>query len=822
VRFLSLELVPGETLEQRIARGPVPHDEVVAIAGKIAEGLEYAHERGIVHRDLKPANVKLTPEGEVKILDFGLAKAVTGEITSGGPTSTPTVMPTMTSAGTAIGLILGTAAYMSPEQARGRPVDKRADVWAFGALLYEMLTGRRPFEGETISDTIAAVLTKQVDLGAVPEPELRRLLARCLERDAKMRLRDIGEARIALGARPEEAAAERASPAVTPASARWVLALLPVIAVAGLAAGWWLHRPSPVSPSRARWSLAIPDGLAINTIEQINVAVSRDGKQQAVVVLDANAVPHLLLRSEDALAPRVLQDTDRAAGPFFSPDGKWLAFFRDAKLFKIPVAGGPPVNLAHTTGQPRGATWSPDGHIYLTPDAASPLQRVKEEGGAPEDVTKLDDRRGERTHRWPEALPDGSAVLFTCDDQSSTEYYDDARIEALRPATGERKVVLEGASVARYLPSGHLVFSRGGSLYAVRFDAKALVTQGSPFSGDRGGSHRRQHGSGQLRALPGRPRGVDPGRDGNVLEAALGHPRRCRDLRRHPPCAVQRAGALPRRDARGAHRRGGWGLGPLGLRRRTGVHDTPDHGAVHLSPRLDAGQQAHRLRHAGCRGRSRSRTSGRSPGRPPTAAPTRRSCSRRRGRSSPAGSRRTDGACCSTGWTPAPCSGTSGSFPLDGERKPSVLLGGPAFKSHATLSPDGRFLAYTSTEGGLPSVFVRPFPSGDARWQISTPQGTEPRWSADGRELFYRWGGTLYAVRIDASHGFAAGRPEKLFDRIAIAAIVTTYGASPDGKRFFTFRSPTGIAEQRTVNVDLGFAQRLTAGECKGLMGPIE
>jgi len=811
VRFLSLELVPGETLEQRIARGPVPHDEVVAIAGKIAEGLEYAHERGIVHRDLKPANVKLTPEGEVKILDFGLAKAVTGEITSGGPTSTPTVMPTMTSAGTAIGLILGTAAYMSPEQARGRPVDKRADVWAFGAVLYEMLTGRRPFEGETISDTIAAVLTKQVDLGAVPEPELRRLLARCLERDARMRLRDIGEARIALGTRPEEAAAERARPAATPASARWLLALLPVIAVAGLAAGWWLHRPSPVPPSRARWSLAIPEGLSINTIEQINVAVSRDGTQQAVVVLDANAVPHLLLRSEDAIAPRVLQDTDRAAGPFFSPDGKWLAFFRDAKLFKIPVAGGPPVNLAHTTGQPRGATWSPDGHIYLTPDAASPLQRVKEEGGAAEDVTKLDDRRGERTHRWPEALPDGSAVLFTCDDQSSTEYYDDARIEALRPATGERKVVLEGASVARYLPSGHLVFSRGGTLYAVRFDAKALVTQGSPFPVIAGVATDVSTGAvsfavsqdGRAVWIPGETgtswKQLWVTRDGAETSVAI------------PPAPYNELALSP--DGTHVALTGGeGGVSDLWVydvaresmtRLTTGQFIsrpvwTPDSKRIAFGTRLQGPQSQQNLWQIAWKAADGS---------------TDQEVLFEKARAQlPSGFTADGRRMLFDGVDASALQRDIWIIPLDGERKPSVLLGGPAFKSQATLSPDGRFLAYTSTEGGLPSVFVRPFPSGDARWQISTPQGTEPRWSADGRELFYRWGGTLYAVRIDASHGLAAGRPEKLFDRIAIAAIVTTYGASPDGKRFFTFRSPTGIAEQRTVNVDLGFAQRLTAG----------
>ncbi len=816
VRFLSLELVPGETLEQRIARGPVPHDEVVAIAAKIAEGLEYAHERGIVHRDLKPANVKLTPEGEVKILDFGLAKAVTGEVSSGGPTSTPTVMPTMTSAGTAIGLILGTAAYMSPEQARGRPVDKRADVWAFGAVLYEMLTGRRPFEGETISDTIAAVLTKQVDLGAVPEPELRRLLARCLERDAKMRLRDIGEARIALGTRPEEAAAERASPAATPASGRWLLALLPVIAVAGLGAGWWLHRPSPVSQSRARWSLAIPEALSINAIEQINVAVSRDGKQQAVVVLDANAVPHLLLRSEDAIAPRVLQDTDRATGPFFSPDGEWLAFFRDAKLFKIPVAGGPPVHHADTTGQPRGATWSRDGYIYLTPDAASPLQRVKEGGGAPEAATKLDDGRGERTHRWPEALPDGSAVLFTSDDQSSTEYYDDARIEALRPTTGERKVVLEGASVARYAPSGHLVFSRGGILYAVRFDPKTLATKGSPFPVIEGVSTDVSTGAASF-ALSEDGRAVwIPGaagtswkqlwvtRDGAETSVAI------------PPAPYNEL-ALSRDGKYVALTGGQGGVSDLWVydteresmtRLTTGQFIarpvwSPDGKRIAFGTRLQGPKSQFNMWQIAWRAADGSSDQ--------------EVLFEKERAQLPSGFTADGRSVLFDGVDASALHRDIFLLPVDGERKPHLVLGGPAFKGYGALSPDGRFLAYTSTEGGLPSVFVRPFPSGDARWQISTPQGAEPRWSADGRELFYRWGGVLHRVRVDTARGFSASRPEKLFDRVAISNAITSYGVGPDGVRFFTFRSPTGATEVRNVNVDLGFAQRLREGAGKGL-----
>ncbi len=483
VRFLAMELVPGETLEERIARGRIPLDEAISIARKIADGLEYAHERGIVHRDLKPANVKITADGDVKILDFGLAKAITGEIAGPGPTSTPTILPTMTSAGTAIGMILGTAAYMSPEQARGRPVDKRADIWAFGAVVYEMLTGKRLFDGETVSDTIAAVLTRPLELEALSgiPVALRRLLARCLERDPKLRLRDIGEARIALDAAnvPETEGASAGAP--PPAKrAAWLLFAIPIVAIAGIAAGWLLRTPPASKSDAGRYALAIPNGLTLLTTEQVQVAASRDGKLQVAVAVDADSISHLIVRSDQDFEPRVLPDTERAKGPVISPDGAWIAFFRDGALFKIPLAGGPPVRLSAACPQPRGVAWSPDGTIYLTADVVTPVMRVPANGGTLEPLTTLDEARNERTHRWPDVLPDGSAVLYTSDDAASTEYYDDARIEVIRPATHEHKVLLEGASMARFAPGGRLVFARGGSLYAVSFDAKTLTVSGVP------------------------------------------------------------------------------------------------------------------------------------------------------------------------------------------------------------------------------------------------------------------------------------------------------------------------------------------------------
>jgi serine/threonine-protein kinase len=380
-------------------------------------------------------------------------------------------------------MILGTAAYMSPEQARGRPVDKRADIWAFGAVLYEMLTGRRAFDGETVSDTIAAVLTRPLELDALTGVSLalRRLLARCLERDPKLRLRDVGEARIALeaaGAPELEATSAGAPPPATRGA--WPLFAIPIIAIAGIVAGWLLRTPPPSKPDDARYALAIPNGMTLLTTEQVQLAASRDGKLQAAVAVDADSVSHLIVRSEQDFEPRVLPDTERAKGPTISPDGAWIAFFRDGALFKIPLAGGPPVRLSAACPQPRGIAWSSDGTIYLTADVVTPVMRVSANGGTLEPLTTLDEARNERTHRWPDVLPDGSAVLYTSDDAASTEYYDDARIEVIRPTTREHKVLLEGASMARFAPGGRLVFARGGSLFAVSFDAKALTVSGVP------------------------------------------------------------------------------------------------------------------------------------------------------------------------------------------------------------------------------------------------------------------------------------------------------------------------------------------------------
>ncbi len=808
VRFLALEFVPGETLEQRLERGPFPEDDAVAIAKKIADGLEYAHERGIVHRDLKPANVKITPAGDVKILDFGLAKAITGDVAASGPTSTPTIMPTMTSAGTALGVILGSAAYMSPEQARGRPVDKRADIWAFGAVLYELLTGKRLFDGETVSDTIAAVLTRplepQIRDAAVPPP-LRRLLSRCLERDPKQRLRDIGEARIALET-PPATEPSPAAPVPVARSASRLVALLAVVTAAGAIAGWLLRAPPPAKPDDARYTLAIPAGYTLVTTGQIQVATSRDGKLQVAVALGPDGVTHIIARTDDAFEPRVLPDTERATGPIISPDGAWIAFFRDGAMVKMPVAGGAPVRLAPVPAQHRGGVWNPDGYIYLADKANGPIVRVSQNGGPFEPVTKLDDARNERTHRWPDMVPDGSAIIYTSDDVASTEYYDDARIEAIRPATGEHKVLIEGSSMARVAPGGHLVFARGGSLYAVRFDPKALTTSGAPTAVAQavatdvgtGAAAFAVANDGTAIWVPGSAvasfQEVWVDRHGSESGAAI------------PPAPYNELALSP--DGTRVALVGGqggvadlwvydFGRGTM-IRLTNGAYTSrpmwsPDGARVVYGKRVQGEKSKQNTWQIASRVADGSRDEVVVLERPQLLLPS--------------------------GFTPdgrdllfdsprAPNQPTIiWATTIGSNVQPREVLADSGHAECGVVSPDGRWLAYVAGEPGETAIYVRPFPSGEGRWQIAV-SGTEPRWSSDGREMFFRHDGGLYAVGLDTSHGFSPGRADRVCDRVSVSGVVSTYGVGP-GSRIFTFRSTAAAGGEHTLYFDRGFGRRL-------------
>jgi Tol biopolymer transport system component len=482
--YLVMELVEGESLEELIAaasaasqlRRPgygLPLADALRIARQIADALEAAHDRGIVHRDLKPANVRVTPSGQVKVLDFGLAKVL-----GHGTAAAPTLAGTMTSRGTAVGVVMGTAAYMSPEQARGLAIDRRTDVWAFGCVLYELLTGTRPFAGETISDSIASLLTKDPDWTRLPPDtaaSVRRLLRRALEKDPARRLRDIADARLDLDDTPEAPGAPAA--AMPERRLSRPARVLPVVVLAVVASAItgvavWRMRPAAAPRGTTRFSITLTP-LRFTATQRTVLALSPDGRQLA---FSAGPPPALYLRSMDDLDPRPLKGTEGAApiGPVFSPDGQSIAFWsnQDQSLKRISVAGGAPLMLC-PTDLPSGLTWSSDAIVFANSDG---IYRVAPEGGQPEILIKMP---GGETAFGPRLLPDGQTVLFTAADAAGgAERWDAGQIIVQAIGSSERKTIINGGTDARYMPSGHIVFARGGIVYAVPFDPKTLTVTG--------------------------------------------------------------------------------------------------------------------------------------------------------------------------------------------------------------------------------------------------------------------------------------------------------------------------------------------------------
>ena len=472
---LVMELVDGPTLAEQMAARRLGHNEALSIMRQVAEALEYAHDKGVIHRDLKPANIKLTPEGRVKVLDFGLAKAL-GSAAAAAPEGSPTLTISTPAAGT----ILGTAAYMSPEQARGLAADRRADIWSFGVVLFEFLAQRRAFAEETVQETLAAVLKSDPDWTALPldtPRPIRRLLRRCLERDRARRLRDMGDAVIEID--EALANAEVSEPGGLAASKKnfrshralfAAVGLLSIALVVMAALLWRENRPAAFPLMRMNVDLG-PDALAgTNT----TVVISRDGRRLAFPVGGADGKQQLATRLMNDAQPTVLAGTESAIDPFFSPDGEWLGFFAGGKLKKISVHGGVPMALC-ASSNPRGASWGEDHNIIATLDLAGGLSRVPDNGGTPQALTKL--RSGEASHRWPQVLPGRELVLFTAVAHLIRD--DNANIEILSLKTGQITEVFRGGYFGRYLPSGHLLYLHQGVLFGVKFDVDRLAVRGN-------------------------------------------------------------------------------------------------------------------------------------------------------------------------------------------------------------------------------------------------------------------------------------------------------------------------------------------------------
>lgn len=469
-RALVMELVEGSS-----PKGPLPFEEAWKIVSQIVAALEYAHERGIMHRDLKPANILVTSEGVVKLLDFGLAKAFTNQRE---PSASPENSPTLTLGATEVGMILGTAAYMAPEQARGKAVDKRADIWSFGVVLYELLTGeRRLFEGEDVGHTLAAVIMQEPDLSGAPA-QVQPLLKRCLEKDPKKRLRDIGDVELLLDP------AHGAVPQAAPAPHKWLwpgmvaVFALTLIAALALWALWRLTQPVDHPLIRLDASLG-PDAIAG---ADAGVAISPDGTRIVFPIYlkesGSGAKQMLATRILNQTAITPLPGTENGRNVFFSPDSEGIGFNADGKLKKISLRGGAQVTLADSTFL-RGASWGENGDIVASLSAGA-LQSVPAAGGSPQQMTNLS--KEVRIHLWPQILPGGNAVLFTASDLDSS--FEEAKIEVVSLKTGAVKMLLSGAHFGRYLPTngstGHLVYVHQGALYAVAFDPVRLEVRGSP------------------------------------------------------------------------------------------------------------------------------------------------------------------------------------------------------------------------------------------------------------------------------------------------------------------------------------------------------
>ena len=476
-RFIVMELVEGETLQERIAKGPIPVDEAVALFIQIADGLEAAHEKGVIHRDLKPSNIKIGPDGQIKIMDFGLAKGFVGEDPSAADSSQA---PTLTR-GTQVGVIMGTAAYMSPEQAKGKPVDKRTDVWAFGCCLYEALTGRKVFYGETVGDVIAAVLRAGIDWSALerntPAP-VERLVRRCLQRDRTRRLRDVGDARIELFELPEESdeaveGGDSKKRLVVP----WLATTLLAVVAGGAGSFLWNFGEPPLTRTPARFSITIPADERIEGHFTNPVAISPDGSRFAFAASKDGQAPRLYFRSQNAFEPRIVPGTRGAAAPFFSPDGNWVAFFADRQLKRVPFEGGTPLVICEFPGGHVGGSWGPNDTIVFADAQRGGLFRVGAGGGKPEALTDPDSGKGEPIHGWPQILPDGKTVLF------ALETGEGAVNALLSLDTGDWQPILEQEelrAVARYAPSGHLLLAPSGELIAIPFDLERLEVTGAP------------------------------------------------------------------------------------------------------------------------------------------------------------------------------------------------------------------------------------------------------------------------------------------------------------------------------------------------------
>ena len=828
VRGLVLELVEGETLAERIARTGRPGlrlQEALGYARQIADALEAAHEKGITHRDLKPANIKITPDGVVKLLDFGIAKVVAGE----GPGQDLTHATSATLTETFGGMIVGTAGYMSPEQARGLPVDKRTDIWAFGCVLYEMLAGRTAFAGDTLSDTIAAILERDPDWSTLPADTpraIRRLLQRCLEKQPKQRLRDMGDARVEL---EEIIAAPNADLDAGVAlqrvgtwrrRTRWAVAAAALFAVSSTALSWLvLTRADATTPDTrvSRFTVDLPSGSVMVPTFNANVALSPDGTHLAYTPLPGP----VLIRRLDQLDAQPLEASATPgfrSAPFFSPDGAALAYVDGNAPYswkrpfqKVALAGGPALKLAEYD-MFHGGAWSEDGWLYWTARYPGGIVRTRESGGDAEAVTELDVAGGERSHRFASLLPDGDALLYTVGFEG-IDHYDDARIDLWDFRTRTKKTLIAGGTAATYLSSGHIVYAKSGKLMAVPFDVERREVTGTSFevldgvmmSRNTGAAHYAVSTRGDLAYVPGGVEGgsrtlvwVDRSGNAEVLPlppASYLYPRISPDGR---TLAVEiegpnhdfyfydfDRGVLSKVSTDGMSHNPVWSFDGARLAFRSWLAG----GMTMWWMAADRSGSPERLDPAGTRQS------------PSSFSP--------------------DGKYLAFDQKDPDTRDDAWVLPLDGTGSPRSIARTSSGEGSMKFSPDGRWVAYSSDESGRPEVYVQAFPGPGPKMQISSGGGNDPVWRRSGTELFYRGQGGMMVVSVATSPQFKPSAPRQLWKgaysqgtgaSCGMPGVSSSnYDVTADGQRFLMVRDDDGAAFATKVVVVLNWSEHVRA-----------
>jgi serine/threonine protein kinase len=798
--FLVLELVEGETLADRLKRGPIPVEESLKLASQVAEALEAAHEKGVIHRDLKPSNIKVRQDGKVRVLDFGLAKAFAGEQEVNLSNS-----PTLSDAATQQGVILGTAAYMSPEQAKGKTVDKRADIWAFGVMLFEMLTGRQLFTGETVSETLAAVLMREPNFSTLPpnlHPRIRFLLERCLEKEPQNRYHDISDVRVDIQKVLTDPGGVLVQPVTAIEPRRKLRTILPWVAVTAILciiiAGVAVWKLKPSEPRQVvRLDYELPEGQQFSNLLFPALAASPDGKQ-----IVYSTTKGLYLRSVDELTAKLVAGTEgNTQQPFFSPDGKWIGYFGDQKLKKIAVNGGAPVALC-SVAVPTGASWGADNTIVYG-QLLGGIMRISANGGTPESLIKATSV----TLLLPQILPDRKLILYGA--AAGTSQFS-VMVQSLK--SGQPKELFAGIG-ARYVPTGHIVYAVGNNLLAVPFDPDRLETAGGAVPIVEGvfRSAAPQYAlsdSGTLVYIPGATGAAAAGRtlvwvDRSGKEESLEASPNAYGFPKISPDGKRVALAI---NTSGNQDIWIWDLDLKNFMRLT-FNTGPD--MIPLWTR-DGKRIAFFSILEGKPGIHWKASDGTGVveqiGSVPNRYPLPMSWS-------------ADGKTLVTQEIYEGSKIDIGTLSMEADHARKLLLKEEYNESHPHVSPDGRWMAYCSDESGKPEIYVRPFPEVDkGKWQISSSGGNSPLWSPDGRELFYLTGTTTsdaaMRVAVETQPTFKSGKPEVLFRGTYVGFYPSDFpwDIHPDGKRFLMMKEAGAASAEggpRKINIVLNWFEEL-------------